>query len=200
MSNLTESQRKIFDYVTTFIDRQGYSPTFREIQSHFGFASLGSVYNYVKVLKKKGLLLDQKNTGVTLPPKPLDDELNLPLLGSISAGFPIETFPQTQNIPVPRALTPHPEDTYIMRAKGDTLIDEHIVDGDLLLIEARTSANDGELIIGYLNQNEIIVKKYFFEGTYIRLESSDAKREPIILDPNELIIQGVVVGLIRSLY
>lgn len=201
MKALTKSQKKILDYVTHFIQEKGYSPTFRDIQAHFQLASLGSVYTYVKALKKKGFLLDQRRTPISLnslerAPES-SQESQLPLIGYLAAGFPIETFPQSQMLPVPSALVPHPEDTYLMRAKGDTLIDEHILDGDLLLIEARSEAREGEMIVGSFEQNRTLIKRFFPEGAYIRLESSDGRHEPIILNPNELLIQGVIIALIR---
>jgi repressor LexA len=197
---LTKSQRKIFDFVTTFIQEKGYSPTFRDIQSHFGFSSLGSVYTYIKTLKRKGLLHDEKRTAISLTQeeKDLKEEFTVPLIGYLAAGFPLETFPQSQPIPVPYSLVPNPEDTYIMRAKGDTLIDEHIIDGDLLLIEARSMAHEGELVVAHVQQNDTLVKRFFPEGLYVRLESSDASHEPIILNPEELTIQGVIIGLLRG--
>lgn len=202
MSGLTKSQKKIIDFVSNFIYEKGYSPTFREIQSHFGFASLGSVYTYVKMLKKKGLIQDQKRSSIALTSKDhlaetKKSEILLPLIGYLAAGFPIETFPQSQSIPVTAHLVPNPENTYVMKIKGDTLIDEHIIDGDYVLVEARTEAEAGELIVGNLHQHKTIVKRYFPEGSYLRLESSDGRHEPIILNPDELQIQGVIVHLLR---
>lgn len=200
MIPLTKSQRKVFDFVNSFIEKKGYSPTFRDIQSHFGFASLGSVHTYIKMLKKKGFLVDQKRTSIalndsTLSPNP---HLTIPFIGTLSAGFPIETFSQTQSIIVPLDLVPHPDETYALRVKGDTLLDEHILDGDLLLIEARNVAQEGELVVARLNQNNTIVKRFYPEGSYIRLEGSEDRHEPIILNPDELQIQGVIVHLIRN--
>lgn len=201
MKGLTKPQAKIFNYVTDFIKSNGYSPTFRDIQSHFGFASLGSVYTYVKTLKKKGFFLDQKNTAITPSGNETAlniGELSLPYIGYIAAGFPIETFPQTKTIPIPSNLAPHPDHTYVLKAKGDTLIDEHIIDGDLIIIEAKAAASEGELIVATFNLRDTIVKRFYPEGSYIRLESSDGRHESIILNPSEIQIQGVVIGLLRS--
>lgn len=199
MKGLTKPQAKIFNYVSGFIKANGYSPTFREIQTHFGFASLGSVYAYVQALKKKGFLVDQKNSAISIEKEEeMSQELTLPFIGHLSAGFPIETFHQAQTIAVPPSLVHHPDQTYVLKAKGDTLIDEHISDGDFLLIEAKNSANEGELIVATLNYRDTIVKRFYPEGTYIRLEGSDGRHESIILSPEELQIQGVVIGLFRS--
>ena len=199
MKGLTKSQAKIYTYVSEFIKSNGYSPTFRDIQAHFGLASLGSVYAYIKALKKKGFLLDQKNTALSLETQETKNiEFTLPFIGHLSAGFPIITFHQAQTIAVPPSLVTHPEQTYVLKAKGDTLIDEHIVDGDFLLIEAKNTANEGELIVATLNYRDTIVKRFYPEGTYVRLEGSDGRHGSIVLSPEELQIQGVIIGLFRN--
>lgn len=201
MKGLTKSQAKVFDFVSHFIENNGHSPTFRDIQTHFGFASLGSVYTYIETFKQKGLLLKSKRAPITLEaPKQqkVAAEMTLPFIGYLAAGFPIETFHQAQNLAVPPSLVPHPDDTYALKAKGETLIDEHIADGDFVLIEAKSIANEGELIVATLDQEDTIVKRFYPEGGYVRLEASDGRHEPIILHPKELQIQGIVVGVIRS--
>ena len=201
MKGLTQAQAKIYSFVTAFIKSNGYSPTFRDIQMHFGFSSLGSVYTYIKTLKKKGYLLDQKNASIALgSAEPISHAggISLPFIGHIAAGFPIETFHQAQSLAVSSSLIAHPDQTYILKAKGDTLLDEHILDGDLVLIEAKNSANEGELIVATVNYRDTIVKRFYPEGAYIRLESSDARHESIILNASEIQIQGVVIGIIRS--
>lgn len=200
MKGLTKQQANILNFVASFIKNNGYSPTFRDIQTHFGLASLGSVYAYIKTLKKKGYLTDQKNVSIALETLHATGfgELTLPFIGHIAGGFPIETFHQAQSLAVPSSLVSHPEQTYILKAKGDTLIGEHIADGDLILIEAKNSASEGELIVGTINNRDTIVKRFYPEGAYIRLESSDGRHESIILNASEIQIQGVVVGLLRS--
>lgn len=201
MKGLTKAQAKVFDFVSHFIENRGHSPTFRDIQAHFGFASLGSVYTYIKTFKKKGLLMDQKRSPISLgTPKQQKSgaELTVPFIGYLAQGFPIETFHQAKNISVPPFLVAHPDDTYILKAKGETLIDEHIADGDYVIIEAKSSASEGELIVATLDEQDTIVKRFYPEGSYIRLEASDGRHEPIILHPKELHIQGIVVGVFRS--
>lgn len=201
MKGLTKSQAKVFDFVSHFIENRGHSPTFRDIQSHFGFASLGSVYTYIKTFKKKGLLIDEKRSPISLGEQKAiktAGEITVPFIGYLAQGFPIETFHQAQNIAVPASLVAHPDDTYILKAKGETLIDEHIADGDYVIIEAKSIASEGELIVATLDEQDTIVKRFYPEGSYIRLEASDGRHEPIILHPKELQIQGIVVGVFRS--
>lgn len=200
MKGLTKSQAKVFDFVSHFIENRGHSPTFRDIQAHFGFASLGSVYTYIKTFKKKGLLIDQKRSPISLgaPKQRSSSEMTIPFIGYLAQGFPIETFHQAQNIALPASLVAHPDDTYILKAKGETLIDEHIADGDYVIIEAKSIASEGELIVATLDEQDTIVKRFYPEGSYIRLEASGGRHEPIILHPKELQIQGVVIGVFRS--
>lgn len=203
MNNLTKSQKKIYDYISFYIQEKEVPPTFREIQAHFNLKSLGSVHSYIKTLKKKGLLDLQSRGGITLSKKEIDHvvkfkELTLPFIGYIAAGFPLETFPQSQSISVPPFMVKNEEITYLLRAKGDTLIGEHILDGDLLLVEARGEASLGELILARLSKGETIVKKYYQEGNFVRLEASDNRHVPIVLKQGEIDIQGAIIGVLRS--
>jgi repressor LexA len=201
LKGLTKSQARVFDFVTCFIKEKGYSPTFRDIQSHFKLASLGSVYTYVKALKSKGLFIDRKNSPIALDIKEdtLTSEHKIPFIGYLTAGFPIEMFAQSQTLGIPASLITNKESTYVLRVKGDTLLDEHICNGDHLIIEARSFAQEGELILATINGQDTLVKRFYPEGAYVRLEAQDARHEPIILSASELNIQGVVRGVLRAL-
>lgn len=201
MRGLTRQQADILQFIRRYIDEKGYSPTFRDIQLAFDFASLGSVYGYVKALKKKGALVNEKNAPITLQ-KPLETrastDLQLPLIGTLAAGFPIETFHHSQQIDVPRSFVQHEESTYVLRVKGDTLVNERINDGDFLVIEARSEAEEGELVLATLNGQDTIVKRYHPEGGYLRLEGAEESAAPLMLHPEEVDIQGVIIALLRS--
>lgn len=201
MKTLTRSQKLIYDYVCDTIAHTGSPPTFREIQSHFHFSSLGTVYNFVKILKKKGFFLNDKHSAIALT-KAFDTAKNekdyqIPFIGLIAQGFPIETFPQTKNVRVPSSLIRAPDNTYVLKAKGETLSDERISDGDLLIVEARQEAHYGEIVLASINHFDTIVKRYYPEGEYIRLEGSHDQHQPIILEKDEVIIQGILIGLMR---
>lgn len=201
MKTLTRSQKLIYDFVCDTITHTGLAPTFRDIQSHFNFSSLGTVYNFVKILRKKGFFLNEKHSPIVLS-KPKDalrneQECQIPFIGLIAQGFPIETFLQTKNVKVPSSLIQVPENTYVLKAKGETLNEERISDGDLLIVEAKQEAQYGEIVLATINNYDTIVKRYYPEGTYVRLEGSYDQHQPIILEKDEVVIQGVLIGLMR---
>jgi repressor LexA len=200
MISLTKSQQALLQFIKEYIQNNGHSPTFRQIQSHFGFASLGSVSGYIKQLKKKGWLLDQKQASLT--PRKTSSAFSLesaiPLIGYIAAGFPLELFPHSSPISVPSNWISQPDSTYVLKARGDTLVDEHILDGDLLVVEARSEPVEGEIMVGLLSGSGTIVKRVHFDGPYLRLESQSSRRESILLRAEEITIQGSVLGVIRN--
>lgn len=202
MKGLTKRQRELLSFIQDFIQKQHYSPSYREIMQHFGFHSLGSVYKHINVLKRKGLLTSEKqcSRSLTLSAEKIPmffKETELPFMGCIKAGFPIETFSKTQSIIVPEYLVHFPEKTYVLKAQGDSLLEELIADGDYLLIEARQNALAGEMVVAMINQHDTFIKRYYPEGEYVRFTSLTAHFQPIIVHPTDFKIQGVLIGLLR---
>ncbi len=198
MKGLTKRQVEIAAYIKEFIDKNRYSPSYREIQHHFQFSSLGSVYKHVQTLKRKGQIQSEKHCSRSLA-LPVSEEkqtaeLQLPFIGNITHENTIETFPQIQTIAVPASLISSFENTYVLRVRGDTLNEELIGDGDLLIVEARQSAFAGELVIALLKDRKVIVKRYYPEGNHVRLTglSSD-----LLIKSEEFLLQGVIIGLLR---
>lgn len=202
MKGLTSKQRHILEFIQNFINQHQYSPSYREIMDHFSFSSPGSVYKYIQTLKRKGVLSNEKQCSRSLLPHQAAShsnhkaEIELPFIGQLIGGYPIELFMQSQRLTVPAFLVPSPDKTYVLRVRGNNLHEEFIHDGDLLLVEARQDAQAGETIVALINQNEAIIKCYYSEGQYIRLEGHH--HEPIILRETSIAIQGVLVGLMRS--
>lgn len=204
MKGLTKRQRELIDFIHSFITNNRYSPSYREIKNHFGFTSLGSVYKHLTTLKKKGFLAGESKvsrsitTIVNEPAQsPNTSEMTIPFIGHIAAGMPIQTFPQTQQIQVPSNYVHSPEKTYALRAQGNSLAEEMIVDGDILLVEVRSEALPGETVVALINGHDIIVKKYYREGDLIRLQGSPSSHNPILLRQKNIVVQAVVVGLLR---
>jgi repressor LexA len=202
MKGLTQRQREVLNYIQEFIHLNRYAPSYREIQEHFAFSSLGSVHKHLTVLKRKGALTMEKqcsrSIALTQPNANRNHvEIELPFIGYIAGGSSIELFPQSQTLMVPESLVQAPDKTYLLRARGDSLQEELIADGDLLLIEGRQEAQAGETIVAHINQNEIIIKKFYPEGDYARLIGYNAHHQPIILRMEDILIQGIVVGLLR---
>lgn len=203
MKGLTPKQYEILQFIQCFIDQHHYSPSYREIMNHFEFTSLGSVYKYVQTLQRKGVLATDKHSHRSLKPVQApksvkeSSELQLPLIGNLSIGYPLELFIQPQMIAVPPSLVQSPDNTYILRVQGDALHDEWMQDGDLLLIEARQDIQPGEIILGLINQNDSVLKRYYPEGQCIRLESQQSQVPSLTIRYEHISIQGVLVGLLR---
>lgn len=204
MKGLTKRQSEMIHFIQEFISSNRYSPSYREIGNHFGFSSLGSVYKHINALKRKGLLQAQKQlrrsmtlTETDSKPKETVTEIEVPFIGHISAGNPIQTFSQSQTISVPHSFVHSPEKTYVLRAQGDTLLEELIADGDLIVVEARQEAHPGETVVALINHHDTILKRYYPEGDYVRLLSNNSNQQPIIVRQVDVFVQGVVIGLMR---
>lgn len=189
-------------FISDFINTHRYSPSYREIMQYFGYQSLGTVYRHLQVLKRKGMIESEKQCGRSLNltkehEKQSKTEFTLPFIGHIKAGAPIETFPQARTVSVPESLVHAPDKTYVLRVMGDTLSDEMIADGDLILVEARQEANPGETVVVLIHHHDTLIKRYYPEGHYVRLMGNSPHHQPMIIRQEELVIQGVVVGLLR---
>lgn len=203
MKGLTPKQREILQFIQHFIEQHHYSPSYREIMQHFAFTSPGSVYKHIRTLKRKGVLTTETHAHrsvmpIILPQTTQDTvELKLPLIGHFSAGYPLELFVRTQTLAVPPSLVHAPENTYILQVQGDALQEEGIQDGDFLLIEARQDIQAGEIILGLINQQDSVLKRYYPEGQYIRLESQHPLHPALTVRHEHILIQGVLVSLLR---
>lgn len=201
MKGLTKRQREVLDYIQDYIDSHHFSPSYREIMSHFGFSSIASVSKHLSVLQRKGAISAEKNSRRSIIPNaaqtdlPETSEVDLPFIGHVMAGVAIETFPRTQTLAVPKFLVHNPDNTYVLRARGESLNREMIADGDLIIVEARTEALAGETIIGTVEGNRTFIKQYYPEGNSVRLASHSL--DQINVKTEDLIIHGVVVGLWR---
>lgn len=207
MSGLTKKQHSIFTYIVDFVAKKGYSPSYREIMAEFALSSPGSVYKYIQTLKQKGFLSIEKGRRRAVEPKqhhsePLDNssqvELQLPFIGFLEEGRAIQTFPHTQSISVPRTLVQDSERTYVIRIHGHSFHDEHLEDGDLLLVEARTEAQAGETVLVIINQHSSLIFRYYPEGQYVYLKGKNPSHNPLVLRHADMQIQGVVVALLRA--
>lgn len=205
MKGLTKRQREILDFIEEFTKNNRYAPSYREIGQHFGFASPGTVYKHIQVLKGKGALIGESKSSRSIaladpPQQPvMQSEIEIPFIGHISAGLPIQTFSQTQQIAVPRRLVHNHEKTYALRVQGDALNEELIADGDLLIVEARQEAHPGETIVALINTHDTIVKRFYPDGDYVRLISVYSHHYPMTLRQEDVQVQGIVIGLLRLL-
>jgi repressor LexA len=197
---LTKRQREILDYLNEFIQQHGYAPSLEEIGQRFNLSSLATVHKHLTNLQEKGFIRRawNRSRSVELVPTRMGVRaLELPLLGYVAAGAPIEAISGTETIPVPEALAGK-RDSYVLRVKGDSMIDEQIRDGDYVIVEDRKAADNGEMVIALLGGADVTLKKFYRENGRVRLQPANASMQPILVDPDQVQVQGVVVGVMRK--
>ena len=199
---LTRRQKQILDYIRNFIKKNDYSPTHQEIGRHFRLSSVATVHQHIEALRSKGYLdklENQPRSIQILENKKSSDLIQIPLLGTISAGQLSETFPHKEIIAVPKSKVPKGGDFYALRVTGNSMIDENIQDGDIILIKAQNIAENGQKVVALIDNHETTLKKFYKERGFIRLQPANKSLEPIIIDKNiEIAIQGIVIDIIKS--
>ena len=199
--NLTKRQKEILDFIRTYRDEQGISPTQREIREKFQLSSFGTVQKHLKRLEEKGALSRQWNRSRGISPSPAANaqarsSREVALLGSVAAGRPIEPFPDNEAIEVPSSLLGKGEH-FVLRVRGDSMVDDGIRDGDYVVVSRRPNAQNGQTVVALI-RGEATLKRYYSEGARIRLQPANALMKPILADARDVVVQGVVTGLIRD--
>ena len=206
--NLTRRQREILDYIEDFRVRERVSPTHREIRDHFGYSSYGTVYKHLRLLREKGLLARERNQRRGIVVKAVSSASggrgrdsgsavsDVVFHGRIAAGRPIEAIAGSDSVAVPAQLMKGSGDHYVLQVNGQSMIDEGICDGDLVVVLSRQDASPGEMVVALID-GEATLKRFYPEGPNVRLQPSNAQMEPIRVKASDLEIQGIVVGLMR---
>jgi repressor LexA len=197
---LTKRQREILDYLNEFIQQHGYAPSLEEIGRRFNLSSLATVHKHLTNLQDKGFIRRSWNRSRSvelLPSRVGGRAIDVPMLGYVAAGMPIEAIETNESISVPESLIGGKRDTYVLRVRGDSMIDEQIRDGDWVIVENRKSVDNGEMVIALVEGQEATLKKFYRESGRIRLQPANPTMQPILVDPDEVQIQGVVVGVMR---
>lgn len=197
---LTRRQREVLDIIRDFIERNGYSPSLEEIGGALGLSSVATVHKHVSHLVDKGLVRRVWNQNRSI--EIVDDadrrgSVGLPLLGRIAAGRPLEAVPTQETITVPADLVAGRGRTFVLRIQGDSMVGEHIRDGDYVILEERRVARDGETVVALVDGTEATLKKIYRDGLNVRLEPANPSVSPVVVTAERVQIQGVVVGLIR---
>jgi repressor LexA len=198
---LTKRQREILDYLNEFIQQHGYAPSLEEIGRRFNLSSLATVHKHLTNLQEKGFIRRAWNRSRSvelLPSRSGGRAIELPMLGYVAAGMPIEAVASAEAISVPESLTGGKRDTYVLRVRGESMIDEQIRDGDWVVVEDRKSADNGEMVIALVGGHDVTLKKFYREAGRIRLQPANPSMQPIYVDPDGVQIQGVVVGVMRK--
>lgn len=198
--NLTKRQRQILDFITEFSCDQGYAPSFREIGEHFKLSSPATIHAHIENLKNKGFLRSGFNEARSIELIPAaanwSRALELPLAGLITAGEPIEAIEEKESIAVPADFVTDQANSYVLKVKGQSMVEEGILDGDFVIVERNPSPRNGEVVVALLHNAYATLKKFYREANRIRLQPANAKMKPIYSrDP---LIQGVVRGVIRK--
>jgi repressor LexA len=187
----TQRQKEVLDYITRFLAKHGHEPSYAQIARHFGVSSKATIAKHISALEKRGLIKREHEPGhftlaVRIEEVPADAVCEVPLVGRIAAGVPIDAIEDIEMICVPRFLLGRvrPERIYALRVKGDSMIDEHICDGDIALIESR-------------NEARATLKRLFRFGDEVELRPSNAQLEPMRVHASRVEIQGVFRSLLR---
>ncbi|MYG81996.1 MAG: transcriptional repressor LexA, partial [Gemmatimonadetes bacterium] len=191
---LTKRQKEILDFLKTFIDDNGYAPSFEEICSAFGYTSLATVHEHLTNLAAKGYIRKayRESRSIEFPPE-AEPSVPLPLLGTVAAGQPIEAVEDSETLAIPGEMIRQGSDHYVLRVSGESMIDEQIRDGDHIVVSARQTADDGEMVVALVGNEDATVKKLYREsGNRIRLQPANAAMEPIIEDAENVRVRGVV--------
>lgn len=199
---LTKRQKQILDHIEEFIGEHGYAPSFEEIARFFGFTSLATVHEHLSNLERKGYIRKSFNESRSIE-LVRDDGASpataLPLMGTVAAGLPIEAIQDVETLAVPSDMLRRNAENYVLRVEGNSMIDEQIRDGDFIVVAAQPSARDGEMVVALVGGDSATVKTLYREkGNRIRLQPANETMEPIFVDADDLVIQGVVVGVIRK--
>jgi repressor LexA len=202
---LTRRQKQVYDFLAGFVEEHGYSPSFEEIGEGLGLSSLATVHKHVSNLESKGLLKRDYNRSRSIDlVKPRGrmkqaiaaSPLSLPLLGRIAAGRPLEALENPESISL-RDFT-RSKDVYVLQVTGESMQDEHIVDGDYVLVEKTNTSRDGEIVVALVSGTDATLKRIYTEGDKIRLQPSNATMQPIIVPAADVQIQGRVIGVLRK--
>ncbi len=194
---LTPKQKRVLDFIREHIETEGYAPSQREIADAFGFSSLGTVQNYLVRLEREGRLTRSWNArrGVSVPP-PASFHFELPLAGTVAAGKPIEAVEVPDTIEVPPSMAGS-GDNFVLRVRGDSMIEDGILDGDYVVVRKRETADSGQTVVALID-NEATVKRLVRTDGRIELHAANPAVETIVVkDPEAFRIEGVVVGVIR---
>jgi repressor LexA len=200
MLPLTKRQREILDFLNDFIQQHGYAPSLEEIGKRFNLSSLATVHKHLTNLQEKGFIKRawNRSRSVELVPTRMGGRaVELPMLGYVAAGQPIEAVTGNESLAVPEEMVGR-RDTYALRVRGSSMIDEQIRDGDFVIVEDRKTAENGEMVIALLGGADVTLKKFYRENGHVRLQPANPTMLPIVIAADQVQIQGVVVGVMRK--
>jgi len=194
---VTRRQKEFLDYLGVYIEAHGYAPTLREIGRHFALASLATVHKHLRHLEEKGLVrrLSHRSRALELTTRPAVRAVAVRLLGEVAAGAPIEPIEGQETVALPEELLGRGE-TFVLRVRGDSMVEDGILDGDLIVVEARPNAENGATVVA-LVRGEATVKKLYRERGRVRLVPANARLRPMVVRGDDVEVRGRVVAVVR---
>ena len=203
---ITRRQRQVYDFISEFVQKHNYSPSYDEIREGLGLNSLATVHKHITNLEKKALLTRDYNRSRSidlLPPKgrlkqamSVNTTMVLPLLGRIAAGQPIEAIENPETISLGDFV--RSREVFVLEVRGDSMQDEHILSGDYVLVEKTKTAHNGDIVVALVEGSDATLKRFYREGDNIRLQPSNVNMQPIIKPAAIVDIQGRVIGVLRK--
>lgn len=197
---ITKRQKQVLDFIKSYKKKNKYSPSLEEIKENLGISSISTAHFHVKKLEELGYLTKQKNQPRTIEVHKKEQMVKIPVLGMIAAGQPIEAIEnREETIAVPKNKLPKTGEIYALRVVGNSMVDENIKDGDIILVKQQSVAENGQKVVALIDNYETTLKKIYKEKGKIRLQPANKKVEPIIVEKDvPLLIQGVVIDTIRN--
>jgi len=203
---ITRRQRQVYDFISEFVQKNGYSPSFEEIRVALKLNSLATVHKHISNLEKKALLTRDYNRSRSidlLPPKGklkqamlVNTAMVLPIMGRIAAGQPIEAVENPETISLADFV--RSKEVFVLEVSGESMQDEAILDGDYVLVEKAKTAHNGDIVVALVDGADATLKRFYREGDKIRLQPSNAAMKPIIVPAPSVQIQGRVIGVLRK--
>lgn len=203
-TKLTKKQTEILHFIRGFIEENGYAPSYREVAAHFGISSTATVHEHIKNLERKGFLTSDPDTvrSIEVGPSAVSTvsdavrALLLPLKGLITAGAPIEAVETDEKMAVPAGMVKEGEDAYVLKVKGESMIEDGILSGDYVVVIATPSPQDGDTVVALLENNYATLKRFYKEKGRVRLQPANRTMQPLYV--KDIIVQGIVRGVIRD--
>lgn len=198
---ITARQRRVLDYIKQYFEAHQEAPTIAEIGKEFGMSSSASVHHVVSTLEREGMIrrIPNVSRGIELIEQAGNEQrYEIPLLGVVAAGAPIEAVLNYETVCIPRDMM-RPGRMFALRVRGDSMIDEQIRNNDLIILQSQQTAENGETVVALIDGSDATLKRFYSNRTQVRLEPANANYQPIIVSPPQRVqIQGVVIGVIRK--
>jgi len=198
---ITVRQRRVLDYIRHYIEVHQEPPTIAEIGKQFGMTSSASAHNVVAILEREGFIrrIPNVSRGIQLADEAQPEtKYEIPLLGVVAAGNPIAAVLNYETVCVPRDMIRDGR-MFALRVRGDSMIDEQIRDSDLIILQSKQTAENGQTVVALIDGSDATVKKFYGSKNQVRLEPANPSYKPIVVRPPQRVqIQGVVVGVIRK--